>query len=131
MFPQSIIYTYKRWNRFAKLVARLSRIYLIAVCFYIVSVFPDSTGSILNLKRPTDRFTLWKPWLNVDAAKVANLTDADSIRTNTNYWITSFTEWAIKSERYWAFSLLPAIIFLRQLKAGHKRGFPTSIYTLY
>ena len=129
--PKLILNIYEMWNNAAGLFIRLSRFCLMAVCFYIVLVFTGRNDSLMNLRRPAAKKSMWSPWMVPETAIYSRQKDSASARLYQKNWISTFIAWAKTPRHLWAFSLLPFLILLRGLQTEQRSDFPTSIYTLY
>lgn len=132
LLPNIILFAYEAWRNAASLFVRLSRLWLIGVCFYIALIFMGRTDSFLNLKRPSTKTSMWFPWIIPGTDMYStNPIGISPINPYRRHWVYTFITWAKKPRHLWAFSLLPFILLFRVLQIGQKSDFPTSIYTLY
>ncbi len=130
-YPSVMKSVYDLWRALTRFYIRLSRLWSIGVCFYVILGITGSTRANLLLQRPPKTSSLWAIWKTPEAELYAKPTAISKTQNQNGYWLTSFLDWAKHPSHVWAYSLLPFVILLRIVEGEQQKQFPTNIYTLY
>ena len=130
--PGAMSATYALWNALALSYARVARLGLKVVCFYVLFAAVGRTGSALALARPTPAESLWIPRATLAPSTYGYQYDAQAQgEPKGGGWTRDYIAWALDSGNAWAIILLPFVAMLSALEDEDQWTFPTSVYTLF
>jgi hypothetical protein len=129
--PTFARFSYRVWNRIAFEFARVARIFIAGICFYVIMVAVGRAGSAIRLRPPESGESMWVPrsTLAADAYRAQAAEPAEGAQTTS--WASSYIAWAVKRGNFWYCVMLPFLMLLSALDAPREETVPTDVYTLY
>jgi hypothetical protein len=129
--PQNLLFPYRAWNRLARGCAKVARLWVLTICFYVLLVAVGRTGSALRLQRPVASASLWikRKTLSPEAYHSQHATPRSG--SPARGWIAAYLSWTVQTRNYWASCLLPFFILLSALEPEHESNVSTDLYTLF
>ncbi len=130
--PQIATIPYRAFNKVVRVSAGYANEWILAVCYFVISIAGGKDGSFLHLGRLAEPSSLWMP-IKEDSSRVYSMKDGATISIfSKKYWFFSFLKWAIKSGNWWMCSLIPFMILIAIFKKETiTTAVPSNIYTLY
>ena len=119
--PRLVSYAYLYWNRAARIVAALTRVWLTVLLVWVVFLVVGRTGSGMQMRAPGPGASGWK---RLPARTVAEVQPRQ-------WWGAAYLSWARESGNGWAMILLPVLLVLASVELYEERSVPTHTYTLY
>lgn len=130
LWPQVAIPAYAVWNKLAAEFSRLSRTWLMGICFYVIVVAVGRSGASLRLSRPDSGQSLWV--LRPDSSAARNgFERVVATDESSKSWISNFIKWSGRSRNLWACGVLPFLVLLSVLDPEPDNTVPKEIYTLF
>ena len=132
LWPQLASPPYRAWNKLARGVVRVARLWVTGVCFYIICVTVGLTGSYARLARPTSHESLWVARRTPASAAYGGGYDGVPREFARKGWIRAYFAWARQSGNVWAVCLLPFLILLSATENDENQNrIASNIYTLF
>ena len=131
LWPKMMSRPYRVWNVAANYFARVARLFLIGICFYIILLAVGRAGTSMNLARPRPDESLWLSKKTLSPDTYAYEFAASGKRFTERGWLRSYLCWARVSGHVWAFFLVPFLAMLSAVEIYRDRRFPAGVYTLF
>jgi hypothetical protein len=130
--PQIASLPYRTWNKLARGVVRVARLWVTGVCFYIIFVTVGLTGSHARLVQPTSNGSLWVARRTPASTAYGLKHDGVPQEFAQKGWIRAYLVWARQPGNLWAVCLLPFLILISALENDRNQNpVAANIYTLF
>lgn len=129
--PDLVRRPYAAWSLATEAYARIVRLLIKVICFFLVFVAVGRGGSELVLDRKSTRGSMWVPRGVTPREHFAQDYEGAGDNSSERAWIGSYIRWAKNSGNLWAVMLLPFLVLLSVFEPEEERSFPDNIYTLF
>jgi hypothetical protein len=131
LWPTTMSLPYRLWNTAANYFARLARVYLIGICFYIILLTVGRARTSMKLSRPKLDESLWRAKKTLSPDTYPYEFAANGKYFTEKGWVRSYLCWARASGQIWALCLVPLLAMLSAVEIYRDRRFPAGVYTLF
>lgn len=130
LWPWAWTLPYRAWNRLGRHYGDVARLYLLGLCYVIVSA--------VGLAGPSKDFTrdprFGSGWIfrksGSEPASNGRVQGDDTMALKRG-WLRTYVLWAIQSGQIWRCALLPFLVLLSMLESDERSQVPTQTYTLF
>jgi hypothetical protein len=129
--PKIMLKSYRLWNLSANYFARVARLFLMGICFYIILLAVGRAGTSMSLARPRPDESLWLSKKTLSPDTYAYEFAASGKHFPEKGWLRSYLCWARVSGHVWAMFLVPLLAMLSAVEIYRDRRFPAGVYTLF
>lgn len=132
LWPWIWTWPYRAWNRLGRHYGDVARLYLLGLCYLIVSA--------VGLAGPSKDFTrdprFGSGWISRKSSSEPTSNgrvQGDDTKALKRDWVRTYVLWAIQSGQIWRCALLPFLILLSMLESDERSHVPvpTQTYTLF
>lgn len=131
LWPQTVIWPYRAWNKLARVYAGFVETVLLRICYFTILVPTSRMGTRLRLERPQPEQSLWQARQSLGVHANKGLHGRSGRTGQGDHWISRYLAWAWSSGQQWRLALLPFLLLLSWLGAEDELALPENLYTLF
>jgi len=130
LWPWAWTVPYRAWNKMGRYYGQCARLYLLGLCYLIVSAV-GLAGPSKEFARNARSGSGWITKESDNGSMGKGRLQDDEMVFRKRGWIRTYAQWAMKPGELWKFALLPFFILLSTLEIDDQSHVPTKTYTLF
>lgn len=130
LWPRFWMVPYRVWNKLARLYGQFARVYLLRLCYLVVSA-AGLGGQSRDFARDGRAGSGWIPRSSATGSSNRNQSHDNTQASLNRGWIRVYASWAIEAGQYWSLALLPFLMVLSAMDIEEGSQPLTKTYTLF